>query len=50
MDARLIAVAPELYQALAALCEWHESDPTSLGALYAFNHARLTLAKARGEP
>lgn len=48
-DARLIAAAPELYTALAALLGWHETDPTSLGALTAANHARNILAKARGE-
>ena len=47
-NARLIAAAPELFQALDALLGWHESDPTSAGALYAANHARRVLAKARG--
>lgn len=45
----LIAAAPDLYDALDALLEWHESDSTSLGALSAANYARQILAKARGE-
>ena len=48
-NARLISTAPELYLALNALLGWHESDPTSLGALCAANHARQVLAKAKGE-
>ena len=49
-DARLIAAAPELYIALAAVLGWLDDNPTGLELLTAANHARHILAKARGNP
>jgi hypothetical protein len=48
-NARLIAAAPDLYLALAAVLGWLDDNPTGVGMLTAANYAREVLAKARGE-
>lgn len=48
-NAYLLAAAPELYAALAAVLGWLDDNPTGLGMLAATNNARQVLAKARGE-
>lgn len=46
-DPELLRELLDAYQALEALIHWHENDPTSLGALYAANHAREVLSRGR---
>lgn len=47
-DARLIAAAPDLLNACAAIVEWCDKNPPAGDALYCINQARAAIAKAEG--
>lgn len=48
-NARLIAAAPELFDACTALVEWCDKNPPAGEALYFVQMARAAIAKATGE-
>lgn len=47
-NARLIAAAPELLEACAAIVAWCDKNPPAGDALYCINQARAAIAKAEG--
>ena len=49
-NARLIAAAPELLDALEALCSRCESELADPADVWEMRSARAAIAKARGEP
>lgn len=47
-NARLIAAAPDLLEACAAIVAWCDKNPPSGDALYCIQQARAAIAKATG--
>ncbi len=49
-NARLIAAAPDMYEALKALCEWLDTDDIRPNGMYiTINEAKQALNKAEGK-
>lgn len=48
-NARLIAAAPDLLHACAAIVEWCDKNPPAGDALYCINQARAAIAKVEGQ-